>query len=254
MKNDLNYADFIERYLDGEMGKDELIWFEKELDSNPQLQKELALRRNVNIAILEKDVMELRSQLKEICSSPVLRETAVRKKAVALRRKLLIAASFITIVVIASFFVLFLGNKSYSNEEIYAMYYRPYEASMNFRSADVNINDELRAAMQYYENKDFRNALVLFEKILGDDPTRIGLNLYSGISHMEVKEYNDANRDFRKIIDDGYSLYIEQAEWYLGFCYLMIGDTEKARQEFGLIAAQDGFYKDKAVKVLDKMK
>jgi tetratricopeptide (TPR) repeat protein len=254
MKNDLNYAEFVERYLDGEMGKDELIWFEKELDSNPQLQKELALRRKINVAILEKDVMELRNQLEEICSSPVLQETAVRKKTAALRRRLLIAGSFITIVVVAGFFVLFLGNKSYSNEEIYAMYYKPYEASMNFRSADVNINDELRTAMQYYENKDFRNALLLFEKILNDDPSRIGLNLYSGISHMEIQEYNDANRDFQKIIDDRYSLYIEQAEWYLGFCYLMTGNTEKASEQFEHIAAQDGYYKDEAIEVLKKMK
>ena len=84
MKNDLNYAEFIERYLDGEMGKDEQIWFENELDANPELQKELELRRNINCAIQEKEVMQLRSQLEEICSSPCKRETTVRKKTVAL--------------------------------------------------------------------------------------------------------------------------------------------------------------------------
>ena len=254
MKNYLNYAEFIERYLDGEMGKDEQIWFEKELDANPDLRKELDLRRNVAKAIQEKEVMELRSQLKEICSSPGYRETTVRKNTVVLFRKLLVAASFITVVVIGSLLVLFLTDKTYSNEEIYAMYYRPYEGAMNFRSADVNINNDLRTAMQYYENKDFRNALVLFEKILKDDSSRIGLNLYSGISHMEVREYNDANSRFQKIIDNQYSLYIEQAEWYLGFCYLMTDNTEKAKQQFEQIAAQDGYYSPKALEILNKMK
>jgi len=253
MKNDLNYAEFIERYLDGEMGKDEQTWFEKELDANPKLQKELELRRNINTAILEKEVMELRSQLKEICSSPGYRETAVRKKAVVLSRKLLIAASFIAIAIIGSLLVLLLRSKSYSSEEIYAMYYRPYEATMNFRSADAGINDDLRTAMTYYENKNFRNALVLFEKILNDDSSRIGLNVYSGISHMEVEEYNDANSNFQKIIDDEYSLYIEQAEWYLGFCYLMTNNTEKAKQQFEQIAGQDGYYTHKAIEILNKM-
>jgi hypothetical protein len=254
MKNDLNYAEFIERYLDGEMGKDEQLWFEKELDANPELQKELQLRRNINTAIHEKEVMELRSQLKEICSSPAYRETTVRKNTVVLYKKLLIAASFITIVIIGSFLVLFLRNKSYSNEEIYAMYYRPYEATMNFRSADASINSDLRTAMKYYENKDFRNALVLFEKILNNDSSRIGLNLYSGISYMEVKEYNDANSNFQKIIDDKYSLYIEQAEWYLGFCYLMTDNTDKAKRQFKQIAGQNGYYTDKAIEILNKMK
>ncbi len=157
-------------------------------------------------------------------------------------------------MIIGSLLVLFLRNKSYSNEEIYAMYYRPYEATMNFRSADANINSDLRTAMKYYENKDFRNALVLFEKILNDDSSRIGLNLYSGISHMEVKEYNDANSNFQKIIDDKYSLYIEQAEWYLGFCYLMTDNTDKAKRQFKQIAGQNGFYTDRAIEILNKMK
>jgi hypothetical protein len=254
MKNNLNFDEFIERYLDGEMGTHEKIWFEKELDSNPGLQKELELRKNINSAIQEKDVMELRGQLEEVYLSPEHQETIVKRSTTTFNRKMLVLVSAISILVVGSLLILLLKSNSYTKEEIYAMYYRPYEATLNFRSADTDINRDLRTAMQYYENRDFRNALVLFEKILSEDDSRIGLNLYSGISHMEINEFDNAHSKFQKIVDHKYNLYIEQAEWYLGFCYLMTDNTEKATMQFKEIAEKDGYYSHKAIEILNKLK
>jgi tetratricopeptide (TPR) repeat protein len=254
MKNNLNFDEFIERYLDGEMGTQEKIWFEKELDANPKLQKELELRRNINNAIQEKDVMELRGQLEEIYSNPEHQETVVKRSTTIFNRKLLVLVSTVLILIVGSLLILLLKSNSYTNKEIYAMYYRPYEATLNFRSADNGIDNDLRTAMQYYENRDFRNALVLFERILSEDGSRIGLNLYSGISHMEVNEFDDAHRKFQKIIDHNHNLFIEQAEWYLGFCYLMTDNTEKAKMQFNQIAEKDGYYAPKAMEILKRMK
>ncbi|UCH15779.1 MAG: hypothetical protein JSV22_07380 [Bacteroidales bacterium] len=253
MKNNLNFDEFIERYLDGEMGADEKIWFEKELEANPKLQKELELRRNVNSALKEKEVMELRGQLEEIYESTEQQETVVKKATAIINRKLLVLVSAVLILIVGSLIVLLLKSDSLTEKEIYAMYYQPYEATLNFRSADADIDTDLRNAMQYYENKDFRNALVLFEKILSEDDSRIGLNLYSGISHMEMKEFENANTKFQKIIDHNYNLYIEQAEWYLGFCYLMTDNTEKATMQFREIAEKDGYYSPKAIEILKRM-
>jgi tetratricopeptide (TPR) repeat protein len=254
MKNNLNFDEFIERYLDGEMGTHEKIWFEKELDSNPELQKELDQRKHINTAIQEKDVMELRGQLEEIYSAPEHQETVIKRSATIFNRKLLVLVSALTIFIVGGLLILLLKSNSYTNEEIYAMYYRPYEATLNFRSADTDINRDLRTAMQYYENRDFRNALVLFEKILAEDDSRIGLNLYSGISHMEINEFEDAHNKFQKIINHEHNLYIEQAEWYLGFCYLMTDNTGKAIEQFKQIAEKDGYYSHKAIEILKKLK
>ena len=254
MENEINYSEFIERYLDKEMGESELKWFEKELDDNPELQKELELRMSTNKAVEEKDVIELRDQLEE-AFTPSEPQSDQRKPFLSLFKiKYLGLASVISALVAVSLILLFFMNKSLTNEEIYAKYYHPYEASLNFRAGNVNIDKDLRHAMQYYENKDFRNALILFEKILREDNSRIGLNLYTGISHMEVREYSNANKRFQNIIDHKYNLYIEQAEWYLGFCYLMTGNNSKAAQQFRQIAENDGYYSDKAEKILKRMK
>ena len=70
---------------------------------------------------------------------------------------------------------------------------------------------------------------------------------------MEIKRYNDANKSFRKIIDGNYILYLEQAEWYLAFCYLMTDNREKAREQFTLIENRKGYYQDKAKRILKRI-
>jgi len=107
--------------------------------------------------------------------------------------------------------------------------------------------------MHYYEIGDYVQALHGFETVLRSDSTRIGLNLYSGISQMEIKRYKEAKTSFHRIMDDNYILYMEQAEWYLAFCYLMTDNREKAEEQFERIADQKGYYKHKARKILKKI-
>ena len=140
------------------------------------------------------------------------------------------------------------------NQKIYEKYFRPAEAGLTFRSEGTAYDNELRTAMQYYESGKYEQALYHFENILKADNTRIGLNLYTGISQMEIKKFNEANKSFHKIIDSNYILYLEQAEWYLAFCYLMTDDIKKAREQFALIENREGYYQYRARKILRRIK
>ena len=81
----------------------------------------------------------------------------------------------------------------------------------------------------------------------------------SGLIYTQVfprwksERYSDANTSFHKIIDNNYILYIEQAEWYLAFCYLMTDDRKKAEEQFGMIADRNGYYQHQARKILKKI-
>jgi hypothetical protein len=146
-----------------------------------------------------------------------------------------------------------LSDRNMENKEIFETYFRPAEPGLTYRSEENLADLELRTAMQNYENGNYEQALRGFENILRSDSTRIGLNLYSGISQMEIQRYKDANASFRKIVDNRYILYIEQAEWYLAFCYLMTDDRKKAEEQFGMIADQKGYYFRQARKILKKI-
>jgi len=251
MKNELDYSFYIERYLDGEMSKEERLWFTHELKCDSSLKKELELRKKLNDAIRETEVIDFRKQLQGVFETSHA-ETLSRSHVFHINRRIAVGLSAL-IIALAGGLLLLLPERTMENRKIYEAYFRPAESGMTYRSVENATDVELRTAMQYYENGDYKQALWGFEKILREDSTRIGLNLYSGISQMEIERYKDANASFHKIIDNNYILYIEQAEWYLAFCYLMTNDRKKAEEQFGIIANQKGYYQHQARKILKKM-
>ncbi len=251
MKNhfeQIDYAAFIERYLDNEMQQDERLWFTHELKGNPSLNKELKLREEVNYAVAETEVMAFRDQLDAIYEGTVIKNMPYKP----VRRKVALissAAAALTLIML-----LWFSNRNYNNTEIYKKYFSPAEAGYTFRTEASCIDNDLRTAMQYYEAGNYKQALTYFEKILNADKSRIGLNLYSGISQMELEKYNEARKSFNQIIDNNYILYLEQAEWYLAFCYLMTDETDKAREQFAMIENRKGYYHKQARKILRRIR
>ena len=249
----MDYSKYIERYLDGIMSDTEKVWFEKELEGNSELQLDLELFRKTNQVILEKEIIELKTQLNSI--HEMLKEEKEKKlkiKPKVFAGRVLLYASGIAASVIIAVLITMNIDRSYSNEQLYNMFYEPYESNISFRSSETNVDDELNKAMALYENRQYEEAIVIFENILSQDSTRMGVNLYSGISHMEIEQYKEANKKFNKVIEHE-NIYKESAEWYLGFCYLMTSEREKAVETYETIAAGNGYYSKDAKKVLRKL-
>lgn len=250
MKSQINYSEFIERYIDGEMTGQELIWFEKELDSNEWLQKEVKLRKKVNHAILDESSMKFRDELEDAYAVYMNDSKGSSNR----KSKFIVTGSVLISVLAGVILILNLTGKQYTNEQLFDKYYESYESNTTFRSADDGLNSDLVLAMQFYVDKDYNEALKLFESILLADPSRIGLNFYSGISRMEIKEYELAGKSFGKIIDDRYNMYIEQAEWYLSLCYIITDQDDKAIPLLEKIVNGNGYYHKEAGSILRKFK
>ncbi len=255
MKQEMNYSKYVDRYLDGVMSVDEQFWFEKELAHDRELQEEVRLQKSLQKMLAEKEVLDLESQLDTIYEQTYhpWRKTisSIPKNIKNSLNKYTVVAASIALVVIFS--VTFLGKKISSGTELYNTHYQPAEISMSFRASAEDVNTDLRKAMNLYQNKEYAEAIQLFEKVLTEDNSRIGLNLYSGISHMEIEEYDEANESFNKIIDHKANAFIESAEWYLGLCYLKTNETEKAFEVFGEIVERDGYFKQDARKIMRKL-
>lgn len=250
MKSQINYSEFIERYLDGEMTGQELIWFEKELDSNEWLQKELNLRKKVNQAILDESTMKYKYELEEAYAAYMDDGEGSSGR----KRKFIVAGSVLVSVLAGVILILNLTGKQYSNEQLFDRYYRSYEPNTTYRSADNELNSDLVMAMQFYENREYHEALKVFERILVSDPSRIGLNFYSGVSQMEIKDYERAGKSFGKVIDDRYNMYMEQAEWYLSLCYIITEQDVKASHLLEKIINDNGYYQKEARGILRKLR
>jgi hypothetical protein len=233
------------------MSREEKLWFTRELKGDPSLKKELELRKKLNDAVRETDVIDFRKQLQGVFETSNM-EALSRSHAFLMSRRIAVGLSAFIIAVSGGLFLLLSGHHM-DNKEIYEAYFKPAEPGLTYRSEENAVDVELRNAMHFYESGKYEQALRGFESVLRSDSTRIGLNLYSGISQMEIERYSDANTSFHAIIDNNYILYIEQAEWYLAFCYLMTNDRKKAEKQFGMIADRKGYYQHQARKILKKI-
>lgn len=252
MKQEMNYSKYVDRYLENVMSKEERVWFEKELEGNLKLQDEVRLQKRLHKAIADKEAFALEEQL-NLIHDQVYKPWTVKLSKSSMKKAMVIVSGIAVSLALVAVLLISQKNNT-STTDLYAQYFEPAEIGMSFRTSGNAVSNDLKTAMMLYESKRFDEAIKMFEEILKNDNSRIGLNLYSGISHMEVKEYDEANIRFRKIIDHKTNAFIESAEWYLGLCYLLKDDEEMAIQIFTEISNGKGFYSKESKKILKKLK
>ena len=246
------YDEFIQPFLDGELSREELDWFSKELQSNAVLAEDIKLYREVDSAIREQDVMELRDQL-DVIHNSIGDPTKEPDQQHSRIRKMLSYGAIASLAILLSFGVLLkVQHNKLTNEQIYQRHYEPYGATMIYRSGETQ--SLITLAQSKYDAQDFFGAIEIYEQILGREPGQMESNLYSGISYLETEQYSKAENRFGTILDHNDNLYIEQAEWYLGFCYLKTGKNIEARAHFKEISKGDGSFNKKARKLMRNIK
>ncbi len=252
MKEKINYSEFIDRYLDNDLSGPELNWFEKELDSNSELQGELYLQKDLNEALSQDDILDLREKLNVIHEMVDPEPNRKKIKKTVSENWVGIAAASAVILVAIGFLLTNSINPVQTSEELFDQHYEPYIVPTNYRSA-AEINNAFHMALVEYGNQDYQKALLLFEKVLIKDESRMDVTLLTGISNLEIENYNKANNSFQEVINHNDNLFIEQAEWYLALCYLKTGEQEKANLQFGKIITDNSLYKEEAEDVLKKL-
>lgn len=248
--------DHIERYLDGDMSEAESASFEQDLTANSRLQEELNLVRDIDQAIMEHDVMQLRGRLHEISGESLLSDRTERSIGlgrVRVGRRFVISAVAASLVLLLGLSGL-LTRQTVSESEIYGRYYSRYEPSGIVRSGGTDADDLMLSGMQKIEVREYDAALSLFGELLSLDASNMAGHFYSGVSYQETGKYDQALKEYETVISNADNLFTEHAEWYSGLCYLQTGDTRKAVRQFRAIAQREGYYQDKSKDILRKLR
>jgi tetratricopeptide (TPR) repeat protein len=240
----------ISKYLGGEMDPVTAARFEEELRNDPQLREEMELYREVDEALADSEVLEFRMHLQELHEQLAPEIYAPPVSTWKKFARVAVAASVIAVLGFAVFSYFQTGNTG----NLIDKYYKPYEITSTNRSVGASTDRTLQSAMEKYQNHHYRDAVYLFEKVLANDPGQMGTLLYSGISYYELAEYQKAGKSFTAVIDQNDNLYIEQAKWYMGFCYLKTDEKEKAIKQFSEIAQSKSYYSEKAKAILKRLR
>lgn len=240
----------IEMYLDGELDQKETFAFQKKLLEEPDLAKEFKLRNEVNQAILDEDVANLRSVLKRIHEK---HSSKNRNRVIRLfrRNKVLVsgmAAALLVFVLLGSIFIF--SEKEMSNDKLFNNYYSSDDAVMISRSSATSGSELLiKDALLAYQEKNYQKTI----QLLSEFEQNALASYYLGLAYLETGKTDNAINIFNTLIEEEDNLFVEQAEWYLGLCYLKTNNNEKAKELFEKIADSDNIFKIKAKEVLRNM-
>jgi len=248
----LDIHELAERFVLGNLSSEERNYIDKEQLINEDLKKEIDLLKGISYAIQDDDLLDFRAIVHEEAEEYRLSRRGLRIRRIFIRAS---AAAASIILVTATIFVLTLqNNRNANSSKVYSNYYRPYQSGMSSRSGSSNADDLYGRAVRFYTAMDYKSARASFDSVLFKDPGHNGALFFSGMSSMELKDFQGAAKRFERIILNANSLYIEQAEWYSGLALLAIDERKSAVVHFRNLAASNGFYAPKAKLILNELK
>lgn len=246
--------DEIEDYLSHELEESAITSFNNELKNNPRLATEVKLYREINEALGESDVIELRATLAKIRKISIEQGNQQKRGIIPMKlKKAIYYATVASVILLLGLNVIFRSHP-YTATELYLEYYQPVKSDLA-ATRSVLRRDEvmLHQAMAKMSTKEYDRALELFSELLDKDKQNTVANFYIAAVYQAKGQYNDAIQSFTKVIAQGDNLFIEQAEWYLSLCYLGLNQRDKAVSQFRKISIGDGYYSLQSIALLKKL-
>jgi tetratricopeptide (TPR) repeat protein len=245
----INVHNTIEDFLSGTAGAAEKAWLMKEMKHDPALSREIYLRRRTDEILAAREVLDLRAKLGSVeikkRSSSALRQTASKTAKYA--------AAIALVALISSVLYLVLRPAS-TTDELYSSYYSGYVSPGAVRSGVSSGNTLMDNALALYSAKEYDKAIGYLEQVIASDQDNMEPLFMHGMANMEVSNFPVAEGSFSKVIAHNDNLYIEDAEWYLGLCYMMTGENNKALKQFSAIAESKSRHSRQAAKLAGKLK
>lgn len=242
----------IQKYLDHDLSDKDMKRFEADLEVNTELQSDLGLYREIDEALADTEVLAFRDQLTDL-RKETKQGSGGGKKPLRFTKPWHYAATAAVALMLAIGLASFL-DRPLNNKDLLKKYYKPYEVALINRSISTELDVTLKMAEHYYLQGDFAQASQHFEEVLAVEPERIGAQFYNGISQYELEKYESADASFNKVIEHNDNMFVENAEWYLGLCYLAMGENQRARRQFAMIASSNHEKSEEAKKLIRKLR
>lgn len=243
MKNS-HSEQLIDDYLSGLLNVNDLNKFNDTINNNMELAKDLEFQQEIFDAIRDERKREIRTTLNHIHRKNTQR-TSLNIYSWKLQA---VAAALVVLIVTGGLLGSFLTNNTTTNQSLYTEYFNPETSLLSVRSYE-NIDSNLKEGMFYFEQGKFEKAISIFQI----EPNDLLGKLYTGFSYMKLEEYPKAESQFKDIIKDQDNLFIDQAEWNLGLCYLNSGQLQEAKKIFERIAVGNTVYNKDADHILNEM-
>lgn len=195
---------------------------------HPEMNEKLVLEGEIDTAIQETDVIQLRSQIRKLADEL----SPATKKLIPLQTRVnrVVAAAAMIVILVSS--GLFVGNRVSSDAWIARNLDKKIdgiESPSIPRGADENSDEKVRTANERFLEGDFKNALTIYQFVENEGNGRPYTWVYQGIANYELKNYELAKAYLNKVLADDDNSLIEMAEWYKVKCLVREDKTDEAK-------------------------
>ncbi len=247
-------TEWIEKYLDGTLSAEEKKLFEAQLKQDEELTEEVKLHQDIRLGIQLFASSTLKETLGLSDQDAVLFKNSAEPKpsnandGQRLYTWMVVAASLSTILFLG---YLLLENTS-SDQALVSSYYQSYPNILNpvNRSA-IAAEDVLTHALHAYEERQFQEAITLFEKHEGN--MQGGYRFYYALSFLETDQPEQAIEILETVVEERVPLFYHPALWYQALAYLKINQKSKAREKLNILAEVENSYQQNANALLEAL-
>lgn len=243
---DLNRDEILEKFLNGELSKDEEQQVLDAINKDERLKKDFAITKEIHAFYKNERKTILKNSLKEIEKQTASDSSKKKGRMLMLKKYTAIAACLLGII--------FLGKitlkQDHSHTELYTQHFEAYPNVYNpiVRSHQSNIADIDSQIMNLYEKQEYHKSVELYNKYYSFSEEENELNFYMAISYMKINDIKRAKEILVTIPEE--SKYYEKSKWYLSLCYL----NENNIVEFTKIANTLIYKKDVAKDIIKALK
>jgi len=146
------------------------------------------------------------------------------------------------------------------DSEIRQLSSQPAATSFGTVETDVSAEDyeaRYRDARSFFEARKYQKAIEQFEALLASSSSHSlsdNAQYWIGESHFALRQFDTAIIDFEKVLTFARSNKKADAQFKLGYCYLVKGQKEKALDEFDRLKADypNSTYNSKAERLIAK--
>jgi len=245
----------IDDYIMGRFDEKNKSKFELAMSSDAGLMARLKERKEFILGIEAYHETAFKDKLKNIHKT-AFGETTIANKpgtAPAKQRSLMPwIAAVASIAALLIFVFMCFNDSAMTPEKLYAANFEHYELSLIQRD---ETNTELLRLDDLYSQRNYKEALPIFESMIKATENASQLQLGLGISKMELGQTTEALLHFKSILDSGDLLYKDQANWYSALAHIKNNDLEKAQVFLQqLTADQNADHYDEAEQLLRQLK
>jgi hypothetical protein len=245
----MNTTRLIEAYLDGSLEKEKVEEIKARAEMDAEFADLIRLHKEINDSIQDNELNSLRQELRRISVS---KEYSIYRVSFPLKRIIQIAAAFLFVIIVSAVVIkrVFPG---YSGSAVFDTYYVKYEPDVITRSDNL-IKNSLENAQLLYQTGNYTECVRILDNMVSNDKQNYLLLFYRGLTKIELQQPEEAINDFLKIPPDWNNPYSIHRNWYLALCLIETGQAGKADPLLKRLSIGDGFYSERAKKILDKIR